>query len=62
VRMARDFIEKGYKHRLRLRGSEEFRQKVKEALKLIKIAGYKNFLWNRIIEENSICYCGMLLC
>jgi hypothetical protein len=43
VRKARVLIEKGYRHRLRLRGSKEFRQKVKEALQLIKTADYKDF-------------------
>lgn len=43
VRQARELIEKGYRHRLRISGNEEFRQKVRETLKLIKTAGYKDF-------------------
>jgi len=43
VQQARELIEKGYRHRLRISGSKEFRQKVKEALQLIKTAGYKDF-------------------
>lgn len=44
VRRARDIIKKGHKHRLRVKGSPEFRKKVKETLKLIKTAGYYDFL------------------
>lgn len=43
VQMAKELIAKGYKHHLRLRGSKEFKQKVKEALHLIRIAGYQDF-------------------
>jgi len=43
VQKARELIEKGYRHRLRLKGSREFKQKVKEALQLIRIANYKDF-------------------
>lgn len=43
VEKARELVEKGYKHRLRLEGSKEFKQKVKEALRLIKTADYKDF-------------------
>ena len=43
VKKARELIEKGYRHRLRLKGSREFKQKVKEALRLIKVAGYQDF-------------------
>jgi hypothetical protein len=43
VQKAKQLIEKGYKHRIKLKGSKEFRQKVKEALHLIKIADYLDF-------------------
>jgi len=43
VQKARELIEKGYRHRLKVKGSEEFRQKVKEALQLIRIANYRDF-------------------
>jgi len=43
VKEARELIEKGYRHRLKLKGSKEFRQKVKEALQLIETAGYQDF-------------------
>ena len=44
VKTAKELIEKGYRHRLRVEGSPEFRRKVKEALKLIKTAKYYDFL------------------
>lgn len=53
VKMARSLIEKGYRHRLRLVGSSDFKEKVRRALKLIKTAGYYDFLRvyiRRIVE------------
>lgn len=44
VQKARGLIEKGYKHRLRVIGSPEFKLKVKEALSLIKTAKHYDFL------------------
>ncbi|MCS7115550.1 MAG: hypothetical protein RMJ15_05900 [Nitrososphaerota archaeon] len=44
VREARELLEKGYRHRLRTRGSPDFKRKVEAALKLIKTAGYYDFL------------------
>ncbi len=44
VEKARALIEKGHKHQLRVKGSKSFKNKVKEALKLIKIANYYDFL------------------
>ena len=44
VKKARTLIEKGYKHDLKAKGSPEFVAKVEEALKLIKTAGYYEFL------------------
>jgi len=44
VKTAKELIEKGYRHRLKVKGSPEFRRKVKEALKLVKIAKYYDFL------------------
>ncbi|MCW4026342.1 MAG: hypothetical protein NWE76_02510 [Candidatus Bathyarchaeota archaeon] len=53
VRSARVLIDKGYQHRLRIVGSQAFRQKVQEALKIIKTAGRYNFLrtYIRTIRE-----------
>lgn len=44
VRKAGELVKKGYKHRLRVKGSLNFKQKVREALGLVKTAGYYNFL------------------
>ncbi len=43
VRQARALIDRGYKHRIGIRGSATFRQKVRKALALIKTAGYYDF-------------------
>jgi hypothetical protein len=53
VKKAKEFIDKGYKHRLRIKGSPEFKRKVKEALKIVKSAGYYDFLrtYIRSIKE-----------
>jgi hypothetical protein len=53
VRKAKDLIDKGYKHSLTVKGSPEFQQKAKQALELVKTAGYYDFLrtYIRQIEE-----------
>ncbi|MEM2102446.1 MAG: hypothetical protein QXM22_02895 [Candidatus Bathyarchaeia archaeon] len=50
VQKARALIEKGWKHRLQVKGSIEFKRKVEEALALIKTAGYYDFLRTYIRE------------
>lgn len=44
VKKARDVIESGHKHRLTVQGTWDFKQKVKAALKLIKVAKYYDFV------------------
>ena len=44
VKKAGELFKKGYRHRLRVKGSQIFKQKVRQALKLVKTAGYYNFL------------------
>jgi len=44
VKKAGELVKKGYKHRLRIKGSLIFKQKVKQTLKLVKTAGYYDFL------------------
>jgi hypothetical protein len=44
VKKAKELVDKGYKHRLRVKGSPIFKQKVNPALKLVKTAGYYEFL------------------
>jgi hypothetical protein len=41
---AKELIDKGYKHRLSVDGSLEFRQRVYRTLELVKVAGYYEFL------------------
>jgi hypothetical protein len=48
IEKARELIGKGYKHRLTVRGSQSFKRKVEEARKLLKIAGYYDFLRTNI--------------
>ncbi len=48
VQTARELIEKGYRHRLIVRGSPDFKHKVKEALELVKTAKYYDFLRTHI--------------
>ena len=53
VKQARDLIEKGYKHKLKIKGTQDFVAKVEQALELIENAGYCDFLtkYIRIIRE-----------
>lgn len=53
VKKARSLIEKGYKHSLKVDGSSDFVGKVEKALKLVKTAGYYDFLrtYVRVIRE-----------
>jgi hypothetical protein len=44
VKQARDLIKNGYKHELKVVGKPNFVNKVEKALKLIKVAGYYDFL------------------
>lgn len=54
VRVARELIEKGYRHRITIEGNSEFRQKVSRALELVKIAGYYDFLRTYIRKIKEI--------
>jgi hypothetical protein len=44
VKIARELVNKGYTHSLTVEGSPNFERKVNEALDLLKIAGYYEFL------------------
>ncbi|MEM3696230.1 MAG: hypothetical protein QXQ94_01825 [Candidatus Bathyarchaeia archaeon] len=44
VKKAKEFVDKGYKHRLKIKGDAVFKEKVRQALKLVKTAGYYDFL------------------
>ncbi|MGB9777911.1 MAG: hypothetical protein ACPLW8_00760 [Candidatus Bathyarchaeales archaeon] len=44
VKKAKELVDKGYKHRLKIKGDAVFKEKVRQALKLVKTAGYYDFL------------------
>ncbi len=44
VKKAGELVKKGYTHRLRVKGSSAFKQKVRQTLELTKTAGCYNFL------------------
>ncbi|MEM3622346.1 MAG: hypothetical protein QXZ02_03285 [Candidatus Bathyarchaeia archaeon] len=44
VKKARELVDKGFKHRLKIKGNTAFKEKVRQALKLVKTAGYYDFL------------------
>lgn len=54
VEKARKLIRKGHRHRLRVHGSPLFKEKVKEALRLIKTSGNYDFLRTFIREITEI--------
>ena len=54
VKKAKEIIDEGYKHRLRVKGSPIFKQNVKQALRLVKTAGYQNFLRTYIHNVTEI--------
>ena len=44
VKTAQELISKGYKHNLTIKGSEEFKAKVNQAIEYVKTANYYEFL------------------
>lgn len=60
VERAREIVNKGYKHRLRVKGGPEFKHKVEKALRLIKTAKYYDFLRTYIREIVEIGGLGQL--
>jgi len=54
VEKARKLILEGHRHRLRVTGSPPFKEKVKEALSLIRTAGHYDFLRTFIREITEI--------
>lgn len=53
VERARELINEGYRHQIKIKGSPQFQKKVERALELIKTADYYDFLatYIRRIEE-----------
>jgi hypothetical protein len=57
IEKARNMVKQGYKHRLKTIGDKEFKQKVKEALKLVKTVNLYNFLRTyieKIVEVDGL--------
>jgi len=57
VKTAKELIDKGYKHRLTVEGSPNFKEKVNQTLELMRTAGYYEFLRTyikRIIEIDGL--------
>lgn len=57
VKAAREMVNSGYKHNLTVEGSQNFKKKVDETLKLVKTAGYYEFLRTyirKIIEIDGL--------
>jgi len=57
VRQAKALIDKGYKHRLKITGTTDFRERVKQALAFLKTAGYYDFFRTyiaRIMEIDGL--------
>jgi hypothetical protein len=53
VKQAKTLIDKGYRHRVKIRGSVDFKQKTKQAIDHVRTAGYYDFFRTYIekIEE-----------
>jgi hypothetical protein len=43
VKTAKELVDQGYKHKLMVEGSDGFKEKINQVLKLIKTAGYFDF-------------------
>jgi hypothetical protein len=54
VRKARETIAKGYRHRLTVKGTLEFKRKVHDALQLLKTAGLHDFVRTYIRQIREI--------
>jgi hypothetical protein len=54
VKTARELVKNGYKHSLAVEGSPNFKQKVNQALELVKTAGYYEFLRTYIRKITEI--------
>jgi hypothetical protein len=57
VKTAKELIDQGYKHRLIIKGSAGFKEKINQILELIQTAGYFDFLRTyikRVMEIDGI--------
>ena len=57
---ARQAIANGYKHQLKITGSQGFRQRILKVLRLIEVAGYSEFLRTYIREIQEVNGLGQL--
>ncbi len=55
LKLARELVEKGFKHKIEIIGEESFVNRVKETFKLLETAGYMDFVrsYIRRIEEKG---------
>lgn len=44
VKRAKELVDQGYKHRLTVKGSLDFKRKARQALELVRTAGFYDFL------------------
>ncbi|MGZ4851209.1 MAG: hypothetical protein ACXV2C_07510 [Candidatus Bathyarchaeia archaeon] len=57
VKIAKELVDKGYKHNMTVEGSAEFKEKINQVLELIKTAGYFDFFRSyirRIMEIDGL--------
>ncbi len=54
VKSAKVLVDQGYKHKLKIEGSSEFKEKVNQALDLVKTAEYYDFFVAHIREIKEI--------
>jgi len=54
VKKAKTLIDKGYKHRVKIKGSSDFKQKAKQAIDHIRTAGYYDFFRTYVREVEEI--------
>jgi hypothetical protein len=54
VKTAKEIIDEGYRHKIRVEGARDFKEKVNRALELIKVAGYFDFLSAHIRKIKEI--------
>lgn len=54
MKKAKELIDKGYRHEIKIKGSLDFRQKAEKTLELVKTAGYYDFLATYIREIEEI--------
>ena len=54
VKQAKTLIDNGYRHRVKIKGSSDFKQKAKQAIDHIRTAGYYDFFRTYVKEVEEI--------